>query len=99
MLKDEYALKNDEVVNIIPVGDTHIGSSQFNEEFLEYWLETVNKIKINRRIYLMGDMLESASKSVGNSAYNTNMSLEDQKAYLMDILNPLKEDIVGYWKP
>lgn len=98
MIKNEYALKKGEVVNIIPVGDTHIGSSQFNEEFFEYWLETVKSIKGNRRIYLMGDMLESASKKVGNSAYSTNLTLEDQKAYLMDVLNPLKDDLVGYCK-
>lgn len=96
MLKEEYALKDGEVVNIIPVGDLHIGSCQFNEEFFEFWLETISEIKHNRRIYIMGDMLESASKKVGNSAFSTNMSLEDQKAYLMDVLVPLKDDIVGY---
>lgn len=96
MLKEKYKLKGNEVVSIIPVGDIHIGSNEFNEEFLEYWESVINKIKKNRRIYLMGDLLESASKKVGNSAFNTNMSLDDQKAYLLDILKPLKDDIVTY---
>lgn len=96
MLKDNYRLKNNEVVTIIPVGDVHIGSSQFNEEFFEYWESIVSKIKKNRRIYLMGDLLESASKTVGNSAFSTNMSVNDQKEYLIDILSPLKKDIVVY---
>ena len=95
MIKKKYKLKKGEV-NIIPLGDTHIGSSQFNEEFFEYWLSVVDSIKKNRRIYLMGDLLESASKKVGNSAFNTKLSLDDQKAYLMDILTPLKDDIVSY---
>ena len=96
MLKDNYRLKNNEVVTLIPVGDVHIGSSQFNEEFFEYWRSVVSKIKKNKRIYLMGDMLESASKNVGNSAFSTNMSVNDQKEYLIDILKPFKEDIVVY---
>lgn len=96
MLKKKYKLKNNEIVSIIPMGDAHIGSYQFNEEFFEYWESVVSKIKKNRRIYLMGDLLESASKKVGDSAFSTNMTLDDQKAYLMDILKPLKDDIVVY---
>ena len=94
-MKTEYALSSNETVNIIPIGDFHIGSAQFNTEFYEYMLNTIKKLK-NRRIYLMGDLLEAASKKVGNSAYTTNMSLEDQKAYLLDTITVFKDDIVGY---
>lgn len=95
LMKTEYALSSNETVNIIPIGDFHIGSSQFNQEFYEYMLNTIKKLK-NRRIYLMGDLLENASKKVGNSAYTTNMSLDEQKEYLLETIAPFKEDIIGY---
>ena len=78
-MTDQYALTSNETLNIIPIGDFHIGSSEFNYEFYEYMLKQIKKLK-NRRIYLMGDLLESASKNVGNSSFHTHMSLEEQKA-------------------
>ena len=63
--QNQYALSSNETVNIIAIGDFHIGSSEFNYEFFDYMLKQIKKLK-NRRIYLMGDLLESASKSVGN---------------------------------
>ena len=93
-MTDQYALTSNETLNIIPIGDFHIGSSEFNYEFYEYMLKQIKKLK-NRRIYLMGDLLESASKNVGNSAFHTHMSLEEQKAYLLDSLEPYTDDIIG----
>ena len=92
--QNEYALSSNETVNIIPIGDFHIGSSEFNYEFFDYMLKQIKKLK-NRRIYLMGDLLESASKSVGNSSFHTHMSLEEQKKFLLDALDPFKDDIIG----
>ena len=91
---NQYALSSNETVNIVPLGDFHIGSSEFNYEFFDYMLKQIKKLK-NRRIYLMGDLLESASKSVGNSSFHTHMSLEEQKAFLLENLEPFKDDIIG----
>ena len=91
---DQYALSSNETVNIIPIGDFHIGSDQFNYDFYYHMLKQINKLK-NRRIYLMGDLLESASKKVGNSAYNTHMTLEEQKEFLLKSLTPFQKDIIG----
>ena len=92
--QNQYALSSNETVNIIAIGDFHIGSSEFNYEFFDYMLKNVKKLK-NRRIYLMGDLLESASKNVGNASFHTHMTLEQQKEFLLDNLAPLKEDIIG----
>ena len=43
----------------------------------------------------MGDLLESASKNVGNSAFSTHMTLEEQKEYLLDHIAPFQDDIIG----
>ena len=32
IMRDQYALSSNETVNIIPLGDFHIGSSEFNYE-------------------------------------------------------------------
>lgn len=93
-MTDQYALSSNETLNIIPLGDFHIGSSEFNYEFYEYMLKQIKKLK-NRRIYLMGDLLESASKNVGNSSFHTHMTLEEQKAYLLESLEPYTDDIIG----
>lgn len=94
ILSEEYNLKSNNVVTLCPVGDIHVGSEQFNEEFFEYWLKTIQKIKNNRRIYLMGDLLETASKKVGNSSYKATMSVDEQKEYILEAFKPLQEDIV-----
>ena len=92
--QNQYALSSNETVNIIAIGDFHIGSSEFNYEFFDYMLKQIKKLK-NRRIYLMGDLLESASKNVGNSSFHTHMSLEEQKEFLLKSLGPFQEDIIG----
>ena len=46
MTRDQYALSSNETVNIIPVGDFHIGSSEFNYEFFDYMLKQIKKLKI-----------------------------------------------------
>ena len=37
-MRDQYALSSNETVNIIAVGDFHIGSSEFNYDFIDYLL-------------------------------------------------------------
>lgn len=95
MLQDEYALKSKEVINIIAVGDFHIGNPSFDKHFFKSMLKTIKDLP-RRRIYLMGDLLEVGSKSVGDSAYAQECSVEEQKEYLINHIRPFREDIVGY---
>ena len=95
MVQDQYALKSKEVVNLVFLGDTHIGNSSFNKNFFK---ECLKRIKdLNRvRIYLMGDMLEIGSKNVGDSAFNQECSIEEQREYFINNIKPFKDNIVGY---
>lgn len=95
MLQDEYALKSKEVINIIAVGDFHIGNPSFDKHFFKSMLKTIKDLP-RRRIYLMGDLLEVGSKNVGDSAYAQECSVEEQKEYLINQIKPFREDIVGY---
>ncbi len=95
MVKTNYKLRGNEKVYILPIGDIHIGSEQFDEKYFQYCLDTVDSIKSDKRIYLMGDLVEAASKQVGNSSFKTDMSLDDQIDYVIKSFKPYRKDIVN----
>jgi len=94
-MKQIYKLKGNEKVYLLPISDLHIGSPEFNEEYFEYCLDTIDTITSQKRIYLLGDLVESASKQIGNSAFKSIMDGEDQLDYVIDRLRPYKRDIVS----
>ena len=95
MVQSEYALKSKEVVNIIAIGDFHIGSTSFDRKFFKEMLKTIKDLP-RKRIYLTGDLLEVGSKNVGDSAFQQECTVDEQREYLINNIEPLKEDIVGY---
>lgn len=92
---DEYKLKSNQTVSIIPLSDLHVGSSQFNEDLFDKWCRMVRDLK-NKRIYCLGDMIEFAAKRVGDSAYNQCMSPNDQMDYVVEKLEPFKDNIIYF---
>ena len=94
-MENRYKLRSNQNVNILPIGDFHIGVNNFNRDFFESMLERISALD-KKRIYLMGDLLDTATKRVGNSAFETNMSLEKAREYLIDSLEPFKKDIICY---
>jgi UDP-2,3-diacylglucosamine pyrophosphatase LpxH len=93
-MKQSYKLNGNRKLYIIPISDLHIGSEQFNSEYFEYCLDKIDDIKGDKRIYLLGDLVEHASKTVGNSAFKTTMPLEDQIELAINLLKPYRKDIV-----
>lgn len=94
-MKTNYKLRASEKIYILPIGDIHIGSSEFNEPYFNYCLDTIDNIKSDKRIYLMGDLVEAASKQVGNASFKTEMTLDDQIDYVINSFKPYKKDIVN----
>lgn len=94
-MRKEYKLKSKQTLNIVPIGDFHIGSAEFQEEFFQQMLKKVKTLP-RKRIYLMGDCLDVATKRVADSAFTSNMSVNEQREYLIKSLKPLKKDIVCY---
>ena len=92
---NSYKIKSNKTVSIFPLSDLHVGSSQFNEDFFDEWLKTAKKTK-NKRIYCLGDMIEFASKKVGDSAYNQCMNPNEQMDYVVEKLEPLQNDIIYF---
>lgn len=94
-MKKNYTLRGNQQVYLIPLSDLHVGSEQFNEDYFQYRLETIDRIESDKRIYLCGDLLEAANKQVGNASFRTEMTLDDQLDYVIDSLKPFKKDIVS----
>lgn len=90
-----YKLSTRKKLQIYPLGDIHIGSPFFNEDFLEYWIRSFKGSKSEKLIYLQGDLIDLATKRLGNSAYEQKMSVDDQIDMVLGYLKPLKRYIAG----
>jgi UDP-2,3-diacylglucosamine pyrophosphatase LpxH len=94
LTKTNYRLKGNQKLYICPLSDLHIGSEQFNQDYFEYALDTIDNIQSDKRIYIVGDLIEHASKTVGNSSFHTTMDVNDQMDLAINYLKPFKKDIV-----
>ena len=92
---DSYNIRSNESVAILPLSDLHVGSQQFNEDFFDDWIKMAERTK-NKRIYCLGDLIEFSSKKVGDSAFSQNINPNDQMDYVVDKLEPLKNDIIYF---
>lgn len=93
---DNYKIASNSTVSLCFVGDLHYGSPQFDEDFFEYWIQNIKRLKNNRRIYIMGDCCELGTKRVSNSAFQQKTDVNDQKQFVLDMFEPFKDDIVVY---
>jgi hypothetical protein len=94
-MKTNYRLKGNEKIYNIGLSDLHVGSEQFNEDFFWYAIDTIDNIKQQKRIYLLGDLAEAAGKNIGNASFKTTMTLDDQIDFIIDAFKPLSDDIVN----
>lgn len=94
-MANEYKLSKRKKLQIYPLGDLHIGSKHFNEEFFEKWIKVFKNTKSEKLIYLQGDLIDLATKRLANSAYEQIMSVDEQIQTVLDYLKPLKKYIKG----
>ena len=94
-MNKEFELTRRQKLQIYPLGDLHIGSPNFSEEFMEHWIDIFNSTKSKKLIYLQGDLIDVATKRLGNSAYEQDMSVNDQIEQVLGYLEPLKKYIAG----
>lgn len=94
MFLESYNLKDKDKLYILPLGDLHLGSPECNLEYLDFWRDMVRRIKNPKLIILMGDLVETASKRVGNSAFKQEFDVNTQIDSITKFLEPLKDDIV-----
>lgn len=76
---------------LFPLSDLHLGSTQCDLEFFEYWMKTFDKAPENKAIYCLGDLLEFPRASL--DAYGVTMSTHDALELLVEYLEPYKDYI------
>lgn len=79
-------------LNIMPLSDVHYGSSTFNMDLFEKWLQ-VAKTSKHKVILLNGDLLEFLDS---NRFYKPRdyINVNEQLDFIIDTLKPFKKDII-----
>lgn len=84
-------------IYLLPIGDCHIGDKAFNKESeikLKGYIKWVKETK-NARVFLMGDILNCATRVSKTSPFEQNMTLKEQIDYATRLFNPIKDKILG----
>ena len=80
--------KKNQTLTIFPISDIHVGTPLFNQEYFEYMLEKFRKKQGHKIIYLLGDLMDCATKRLGKSAYEQILTPEEQLEYIVSKLKP-----------
>lgn len=80
-------------IKIIPLGDVHRGSQQFDETL---FLKTINKIQKDKSCYtiLMGDLIDNALKNSKSDVYQATETPQQSIEYIVENLLPIKDKIL-----
>ena len=87
--------EEEDKIKLVPFGDIHYGAKECNFERAK---ETIDWVKDNpnARVILMGDLLNSATRSsVGAAVFDENISGQTQYDDIVELLNPIKDKIYG----
>lgn len=85
-----------EKINVYGLGDFHCGHRDVDLEKLRVAVEIIQIDPNPKRVYLLGDLLESADKRVGDSVYWQDMALDEQIETVTQILMPIRKHIAAY---
>ena len=86
--------KTQSKVNIYPIGDSQVGSPNFDESLWHNWSEMVQTDPF-AKIVIVGDMLNMGLKHSKSDSYNEQMRPRTAKEWLYQNLKPLKSHIIG----
>lgn len=81
-------------INVYPIGDLHIGSGNFNEKSYKRWKEHVINDPYGK-VVIVGDMIDNALKTSKTNSFEATMSPFEQKLWLKDELEEIKDKILG----
>ena len=90
----KFNIKAKKPVNIVLLGDIHLGSPHCNEAMLDSVIKKVKKDK-NTKVILMGDLIEFNQKYSNTAGvYEQKMSPNDQVLNIIKKLTPIKSQIL-----
>jgi len=97
-LKKKFVDETKKVKNkleLIAFGDWHLGHHTCQVDKIKMMIDYVKRTA-NARVILMGDLMESATKtSVGSGPYAENYHPQQQKEIILELLKPIKDKIYG----
>ncbi len=93
ILIDSNYIEND-VLNVYPLGDVHIGSREFNLELFNEWVEMV-KNDPNGAVVIIGDVMNMGLRNSKSNVYEERLSPMEQKDLCYELLNPIADKIIG----
>ena len=75
----KYRIDGKQRVNLFFVSDLHYGTQNCNIEFFNRWKRTFNNIKNEKRLYVLGDMIDAPSQTIGywESTTDLNEAIEE----------------------
>lgn len=89
-----HDLRKYDKIDLLFMGDKHIGSLEFDETLFLQQIEEVRKNK-NARLIICGDLLDTGIVGSKTSVYEQAMTPHEQKIYLFEALKPIAGKIVA----
>lgn len=92
-MRTQICIINDEFAYIVPIGDVHIGDRNANLKLLEEnikWVEATEQA----RVILMGDILNTATRTSKTNPHYQNLTLEEQIEEAIRLFTPIKNKII-----
>lgn len=84
-----------EQVEIVPIGDVHVGDEFFDEKMLKRWIDYILE-KNNRYVILNGDLMDMALTTSVSDTYGATMSPAQQVQYVAKMLMPIKDRVLAF---
>lgn len=81
-------------IRIYPLGDTQVGSKNFDEKLFFAWRDMVEADPYGYSV-LVGDMVNNGTKTSKSNTYAESMRPREQKAWLKTELYPIRHKILG----
>lgn len=93
-MTDEYELQHREKVNLFFLSDLHYGTDNCNMDFFKKWKYIFNASGSEKRIYVLGDMIDAPSYKIGawESQVDMNTAIED----ITHLFKKLRKYICGW---
>jgi UDP-2,3-diacylglucosamine pyrophosphatase LpxH len=83
-------------ISLYALGDFHCGLKNTNIDYIKEAVKIIKDDPNEKRVYLMGDLIEVADKKLADSVYHQILPLEDQIETVIALLKPIKEHIRCY---
>ena len=81
-------------INLYPLGDTHIGSKEFNLDAFNRWKKAVMADEFGR-VVIVGDIMDMATKTSLTNLYESTMTPMQQKLWVTEQFMDFKDKIIA----